>query len=71
LEDFSSRLSLYNLKEKATGTILVHAMQKCDVVFDTDAKVCGGVVLGIGLVLARQVLYHLSHSTGPFCIGHF
>jgi hypothetical protein len=24
-----------------------------------------------GLVLARQVLYHLSHSSSPFCIDCF
>jgi hypothetical protein len=24
-----------------------------------------------GLVLARQVLYHLSYLTSPFCFGYF
>jgi hypothetical protein len=24
-----------------------------------------------GLTLARQMPYHLNHSTNPFCVGHF
>jgi hypothetical protein len=34
----------------------------CVVVFRFDLK---------GLVLARQVLYHLSHSPSPFCFSYF
>jgi hypothetical protein len=27
--------------------------------------------LGLGFALAKQVLYHLSHTSSPFCSGYF
>jgi hypothetical protein len=31
----------------------------------------GLMVLRVELILAKQVLYHLSHLTSPFCAGYF
>jgi hypothetical protein len=51
--------------------MLINSYIKQEIIFVVIYFFGGIGVCTQGSVLVRQVLYHLSHSSGPFCFGYF
>jgi hypothetical protein len=52
---------------RATGRIFIYlrSLESLFFIF------CEGLNAGLAKCLAKQVLYHLSHTSSPFCSGYF